>query len=119
MRSKARIFLSLLFALGFSALLTSAPALAEEADASLEQPETQAVQSEEVAPAASQSDSVLFALDPLQELLASAPAIDATANLNGCFPPSPPPTSCECGSCCECNKCWSNGVLRKVPCNDP
>ncbi len=35
---------------------------------------------------------------------------------NGCFPPSPPPPSCVCSSCCECNKCWQNGQLVKMPC---
>lgn len=36
---------------------------------------------------------------------------------NGCFPPSPPPPSCDCSFCCECNKCWSNGQLVKMPCS--
>lgn len=35
---------------------------------------------------------------------------------NSCLPPSPPPPSCDCSFCCECNKCWKNGQLVRMPC---
>lgn len=52
-------------------------------------------------------------LDPVRAELLDSAALSE----NSCFPPTQPPTSCVCGSCCECNKCWRNGVLVKTPCD--
>lgn len=45
-------------------------------------------------------------------------AFDAAVEIGGpCFPPSIPPPSCQCSSCCECNKCWQGSKLVKIPCD--
>lgn len=41
---------------------------------------------------------------------------EETALAGACFPPTLPPASCECGTCCECNKCWRNGVVVRMLC---
>ena len=113
-----------LFAVALGSLLNPATILAADNEATAEPSEAQTAQigDAEVVPAvAAETESTLLAEEFLIPELLQMPAsaMDAAAAGNGCFPPSPPPPSCECGSCCECNKCWSNGILRRVPCDDP
>lgn len=36
-----------------------------------------------------------------------------SASLGCGFPPPPPPPGCNCGGCCECNRCWHGSVWAK------
>ena len=68
------------------------------------------------ATAVEEQDAVLMSSQQIEPIWTPL-AVDSSLNMGGCFPPSPPPPSCQCSSCCECNKCWQGSVLVKMPCS--
>lgn len=125
MKNRFLTLLALSLTLG---LLMTLPAMASEAVAEGDMLESQMME----APVAEKAvENTLEGTDikpqVIEETGAGAPLTQAPEWLqtsillvgelqNGCFPPSPPPPSCECSVCCECNKCWQNGQLVKMPC---
>ncbi len=121
MSQKVRLSVSLLLFLVFGAFLTVLPTVAHEQNSG---PEIEAlvVQDESVEKQAALDSEVekgLFGQElSVLQLPELSPHTQEAAGGNGCFPPSFPPPSCECSSCCECNKCWNNGVIVRVPCDN-
>jgi hypothetical protein len=56
------------------------------------------------------TDAMMTVTD-VQPADAMALVVEAAAIGGECgFPRPTPPTSCVCGSCCECNRCWRYGA---------
>ena len=119
MKLKASFTLiSWLFA-AIAMLLVSSATFAQEDQPSQDLSETKTAQTAELQQGESLDigESFIETFEfSLVEIL--TPGSAGSADLNGCFPPSPPPPSCECSTCCECNKCWNNGQLEKRPCGN-